>query len=156
MTRERRRLAQARERVAHHDAHRHLGERDAGRLGDEGHRPTGARVGFEHEDLAVLNRVLDVDETHHPKASAIFIVHSSSSASTSSLSVWGGSAQAESPECTPASSTCSMMPATKMSPPCVAHRIHVNFDGVFEKAVEQDRAGLATRHPLARANRERS
>ena len=30
--------------------------------------------------------------------------------------VWGGSAHAESPECTPASSTCSMTPATKTSP----------------------------------------
>ena len=145
----------ARERVAHHHPHRHLGERHAGRLGDEGDRATGAGIRLEHEDLVVLHRVLHVDQAHDAEGFGDLAgCGSQASSSTVALSDWGGSAQAESPECTPASSTCSMMPAMKMSP-VVAHRIDVDLDRVFEEAVEQDGPALARRPllgPAIRAN----
>ena len=51
------------------------------------------------------------------------------------------STQAESPEWTPASSMCSMMPATTTC--CaVADGVDVDFDGVFQKAVDQHRLAL--------------
>ncbi len=47
------------------------------------------------------------------------------------------------------------MPATKMSPVGVAHRVDVDLDGVFEEAVEQDRSTL--RHAtLAREGTSRA
>jgi len=60
-------------------------------------------------DLVVLDRVLERDQSDHLDAAAIFLVYSPNSASTAALSDWRGSAHAESPECTPASSTCSIM-----------------------------------------------
>ncbi len=47
------------------------------------------------------------------RARAISTVWRSISRIVSGFKEWGGRAQAESPECTPASSMCSMMPATK-------------------------------------------
>jgi len=57
---------------------------------------------------------------------------------SSSESECGGSEQAESPECTPASSMCSMMPPIA-DVLAIAQGVDVNFDGVVEKAVKQHR-----------------
>ena len=46
--------------------------------------------------------------------------------------------QALSPECTPASSTCSMMPPMIDSPVRVSDRVDIDFDRVFEEAVHQE------------------
>src|ERR1700722_7300965 len=48
------------EGLAGHHARGHLGERNAGRLGYERHRPRGARVHFQDIDDAALDRKLDV------------------------------------------------------------------------------------------------
>ena len=62
--------------------------------------------------------------------------------------VWGGRAQAESPEWTPASSTCSMTPAMSTSPACVAHGVDVDLDGVLQEPVDQHRPlGASPRPP---------
>ena len=53
--------------------------------------------------------------TSSPRARATVCWRMSST--TRASRVWGGRAQAESPECTPASSMCSMMPAMKTSQP---------------------------------------
>ena len=63
-------------------------------------------------------------------------------------SVCGGRAQAESPECTPASSTCSITPAIRTSPVAVAHGVHVDLDGVLEEPVDEHGA-LGRGRPLA-------
>ena len=56
--------------------------------------------------------------------------------------MYGGSEQAESPEWTPASSMCSMMPPiTHVA--AVAERVDVDLDGVVEEAVDQHRAVVA-------------
>jgi hypothetical protein len=57
--------AQLRQGGAGHDPGRHLRQRHAGRLGDERHGAAGAGVGLQHEHLAPLDRVLDVDEADH-------------------------------------------------------------------------------------------
>ena len=49
-------------------------------------------------------------------AAAIAVVYDSITSTTQAGSVCGGIAQAESPECTPASSTCSMTPPINTSP----------------------------------------
>ncbi len=56
---------EAGERLAGHHPGRDLGDRPADRLGDEGHRARGARVDLEDEDLAVLDRHLDVHQAAH-------------------------------------------------------------------------------------------
>ena len=63
-------------------------------------------------------------------------------AMTSAESVGGGIAHAESPECTPASSMCSMIPPISTSPRSVAERVDVDLDRVLEEAVDQ-RGALA-------------
>ncbi len=62
----------------------------------------------------------------------------------------GGSEQAQSPECTPASSICSMMPAMKTSPSLIADRIHIHFGGAVEEAVDQHRIVAGDAEQLAR------
>src|SRR5262249_10313727 len=47
---------------------------------------------------------------------AIAVVYCMITSTTQSGNVWGGIAQAESPECTPASSTCSITPPISTSP----------------------------------------
>ena len=54
------------------------------------------------------------------------------------VKLYGGSEQPESPECTPACSTCSMMPPISTSSPS-QHGVDVHFDGDVEEAVEQHR-----------------
>ena len=45
------------QRLAHHAARRHLGQLDAGGLGDEGHGARGARVGLDHvQPIVAANR----------------------------------------------------------------------------------------------------
>ena len=56
------------ELLAGHDARCDLGDRRADHLGDEGHRARGARVDFEHVDLAVLDRVLHVHQADDVEA----------------------------------------------------------------------------------------
>jgi len=58
-------LTLLRERLAGHDARRHLGERDTGRLGHERHGARGARVHLEDVDHAALYRELDVHQADH-------------------------------------------------------------------------------------------
>ncbi|MDC4227056.1 MAG: hypothetical protein MPW15_23145 [Candidatus Manganitrophus sp.] len=50
------------QRLAEHARRAHLGQRQAGRLGHEGHRARGARVHLEQVDLAVLDGELDVHQ----------------------------------------------------------------------------------------------
>ena len=90
-------------------------------FGDERHRPTGARVGLQHVEHVVLERVLHVEQAHHPDA----VGDGLGGLRTASISplrprVTGGSAQAESPEWMPASSMCSMTPPMYTSVP--SHR----------------------------------
>ena len=53
------------ERPAGHDLGGDAGDGQADHLGDEGHRAARPRVYFEHIDLVVLNRELDVHQAHH-------------------------------------------------------------------------------------------
>ena len=53
---------EVRQRLAGHDACRDLGDRHADGLGDEGHGAAGARVDFQHVDLAVLDGELHVHQ----------------------------------------------------------------------------------------------
>ena len=130
--------AQLGQRLAHHDPGGHHGQRHAGGLGHEGHRPAGPGVGLEHEDLPVLHRELHVDQARTRRALgqgagvALELVDHRRRAGSA-----GGSAQAESPECTPASSTCSMTPAIRISPVAVAHGVDVDLDRVLQEAVDQ-------------------
>ena len=55
-------------------------------------------------------------------------------------SVGGGIAHAESPECTPASSMCSITPPMTHLAGRVADRVDVDLDRVLEEAVDQRRA----------------
>ena len=50
------------QRLAGHQAGGDLGDRQAGRLGDERHGAAGARIDLEHVDLAVLDRELHVHQ----------------------------------------------------------------------------------------------
>ncbi|MNK62475.1 hypothetical protein D3C87_816560 [compost metagenome] len=51
--------------LAGHDAGGNLGQRRAGRLGDEGHCPGGTGVHLDEVDLVVFHRELDVHQAHH-------------------------------------------------------------------------------------------
>ncbi len=50
------------ELLARHHPRGDLGDRHAGRLGDEGHGARGARIDLEHIDVAVLDRELHVHQ----------------------------------------------------------------------------------------------
>ena len=80
-------------------------------------------------------------------ALASAVVWRSSSATVSALSVCTGSEQALSPEWMPASSICSMMPATKVL--AVAEAVDVDLDGVGEIGVEEQRVLAEQRVDLA-------
>ena len=56
------RQAQARDRIAGHDARRALGQRHTGGLGDKRHGTAGTRVGLDHVDGLALDGVLHVDQ----------------------------------------------------------------------------------------------
>ena len=73
-----------------------------------------------------------------PSSRANFRVRSRISSRTSPESRYGGSTQAESPECTPASSMCCMMPPMTTSVPS-REGVHVGLEGVLEEAVHQHR-----------------
>ena len=75
-----------------------------------------------------------------PRRIAIACVASSTWRSMSGPSDIAGITQAESPECTPASSTCCMIAADPRLGP-VAERVHVHLDRVLEEAVQEDRPG---------------
>ncbi len=57
-----RRELEACQRFAGHDARRDFRNRNTNHLGDERHRARGARIDFEHVDVAVLDRVLHVHQ----------------------------------------------------------------------------------------------
>ena len=80
-----------------------------------------------------------------PSSRAIRRVVSSIRASISSPRLIGGSTQAESPEWTPASSTCCMTPGEDALA-AVAERVDVDLDRVLEEAVEQQRVLRARLH----------
>src|ERR1039458_4024378 len=67
--------------------------------------------------------------------------------SVSAESDCGGSTQELSPECTPASSMCSMMPAMRTSVPSPS--AYIDFGGVVQEAVHQHGAVLREGHRLA-------
>ena len=54
--------------LAEHQPAGHLGQRDADRLGDEGHGPRGPRVGLDHVQLAALDRELHVEQPDDAEA----------------------------------------------------------------------------------------
>ena len=96
---------------AEHDAGRRLGQRGVRGLGDERHRTARARVGLEHEQGVPGQRELDVDQPADARRRRRWPRSRCGSGRRPRLPrVIGGSAQAESPECTPASSMCSMTP----------------------------------------------
>ena len=64
---------------------------------------------------------------------------SSISSSSSSDSVAGGIWHEESPECTPASSMCSITAPMNTSPAASAHRVDVDLDRAFQEPVDQHR-----------------
>ena len=74
-----------------------------------------------------------------PSPLARAAVCSSSSATRAGPAPWGGSTHAESPECTPAASTCSMTAAVQQSLP-VAEGVDVVLGGVLQEAVDEQRA----------------
>ena len=53
---------------AQHHPGRRLGQRGGGRLGDERHRPGGARVGLQHVEHVGAERELDVEQAADPDA----------------------------------------------------------------------------------------
>ena len=105
------------QRAPHHDQRRHLGELYAHRLGHIGNAARGARVHFQHVDIAVLKRELHVHQTAHAQRLGHQPVWRASSSCTSSPAVAGGRQQAESPEWTPACSMCSMIPPIRTLSP---------------------------------------
>ena len=100
-----------------HDLGGDLGDRDADRLGDEGHGARGARIDLEDVDVAVLHGVLHVHQPADIERPGERNVCRSISAMVAGESECGGSEQAESPEWMPASSMCSITPQTKTSLP---------------------------------------
>ena len=117
-----------------------LGQRHAGGLGHERHRAAGPGVGLDHEHLALLHRVLHVDQAPDVErvgdAPRVRLDRRRSPRRTASAA---GSTQAESPECTPASSTCSITPPMSTSPVRVPDGVDVDLDGVLEEAVDEHR-----------------
>jgi hypothetical protein len=78
-----------------HDAGGDLGDRRADGLGDEGHGARGARIDFEHVDVAVLDGDTARSSGRRPsRPSAIALVWRSSSSIISSTASSGGSEQA--------------------------------------------------------------
>ena len=75
-----------------------LAMRLADDLGDERHRARGARIDFEHVDLAVLERELHIHQAADIERQRQFAVCSSRRAIISGDSERGGNEQAESPE----------------------------------------------------------
>ena len=129
--------------LSHHDAHRDLRECDAGRFGDEGHRALGARIRLEDVDLLVLDRVLDVDESHDAERLGDLAGVRVQWSRAPLRSASGAAARTPSRhECTPASSTCSITPATKISPSTSRTASTSTSIGVFEETVDQDRPAL--------------
>ena len=110
-------VAQLGQRRAEHDPCGDLGERDARGLGDERHRPTRTRVGLDDVHRRADHGELHVDQTAHvERAWRSTAVYDSMTSTTHDGRVGGGIAHAESPECTPASSTCSITPPISTSP----------------------------------------
>ena len=128
------------ERLPDHAARRDLGERPAGRLRHEGHGARRARIDLEHVDRRRSgSRTARSSGRRRRAPCAIATVCRRSSSCSSGDSEYGGSEHAESPECTPACSMCSMMPPMTTSL-AVAQRVDVDLDRVVEEAVEQHRA----------------
>ena len=139
-----RRAQSAKRRTGHHFG-RHLGDGHAGRFGHERHRAAGARIDFQHIDVRfslfrfTANWMFINPITFRCLASAW--VASRISSSTRCGRLYGGIAQAESPECTPASSMCSMMPDDDRRPSRRRSHPH-RLRGVFQKAIDQHRLSL--------------
>ncbi len=142
-------VAQLLERRAGHHPRRDLRQRHARRLADERNGAARARVRLDHEHLTVLHRVLHVEQARARRARRRAPACASrSSSSTSGVRVCGGIAHAESPECTPASSMCSMIAADHEVAGRVADRVDVDLDRVLEEAVDQ-RGSLGRQPALA-------
>ena len=107
-----------------------------------------------HEHLAVLHRVLHVEQPDDVERVGQRVrCAPRSSRATSAESVGGGIAHAESPECTPASSMCSMTPPMTHVAGRVAQRVDVDLDRVLEEAVDRARAARPRARLRARAIR---
>ena len=109
---------EVRQGLTGHQAGGDGGDGAVGGLGDEGHGAAGAGVHFKDVDHAVLDRELDVHQADdvqregHLDGLAFQFLDG-----LGSQLECGGRQQAESPEWTPASSICSMIPATCTSLP---------------------------------------
>ena len=122
--------AEGGERLAGHDLGGDAGDRLADHLGDERHRAAGARVDLEDVDVAVLDGELHVHQADDlQRQGQLSRLALESRRSISGRSECGGSEQAQSPEWMPASSMCSMMPATKTSV-AVGQAVDIDLDGV--------------------------
>jgi len=103
------------------------------------HSARGARVHFENVNCVPLNGVLHVHEPDDLKrdwrgASC----NRESWSSTVGVRLTGGRTQLESPEWTPASSMCSMMPPND-DIAAVGERVYVDFRGFFQELVYEHR-----------------
>ena len=134
------RAAQLGQGLAHHDPGGDLGHGHPGGLGHEGDGAAGPGVRLEDEHRAVLHGVLHVEQAHdlegRRRGPGCGVQRRRAPRPPG---VWGGRAHAESPECTPASSTCSMTPPISTSPAGVPHGVDVDLDGVLEEPVDQHR-----------------
>ena len=147
--------AQLGERRAEHHPRRDLGQRHAGRLGDERHGAAGPRVGLDHVHGGAEHRVLHVDQPAHVEARrrSPRCTPRSPRRPTAAASA-AGSRTPSRRECTPASSTCSITPPISTSP--VWSRIASTSTSVasLEEAVDQHRP--LGRQPALAAERCRS
>jgi hypothetical protein len=141
------------QRLAGHAARGDLGQRHAGGLGHERHGARGTRVHFQQVDgvgtsslVWIANWVFIRPTTFRALASST--TWRRSSAWVSADSEYGGSEQDESPECTPASSMCSITPPIRTLP-SVGDDVDVALDGVVEEAVQQHRRIVGHLHRVA-------
>ena len=138
------------ERLARHHARGDGGDRQADRLGDEGHGAAGARIDLEHDRCRRPGRHIARSSVHAPSARARARWSGARSRRWSRASAnAAGARRRESPECTPASSICSMMPAMKTSLVVVADGVDVDLDGVVQEAVDQHRIVAGDAEQLA-------
>ena len=126
------------EGLPEHHRHADRGERHAGRLADEGHRPRRPRVHLEDEDLAVLHGALQVAEAAHvelqrklPGDLADPVEHVRTQAECRQHHRGVAAVHA---------GLLDVLhdPAHDHVDP-VTHRVHIHLEGVLQEAVDEDR-----------------
>ncbi len=100
----------------------------------------------------IANCVFIRPTTFSARASSVTWRRSSSCVAADSE--YGGSEQDESPECTPASSICSITPPISTLLFGVGDHVDVDLAGVVEEAVEQHRRGIGHAHRVADVARQ--